>query len=405
MAYRFENLAKFWKTKNKNDINILFLDKEGGYGGSSRSLYFLIKNLDRFSFKPYVMLREEGPMLDSYADLGVETFVRKGMPVYKPSLRNNLYVLFRFLLQIPNFIRSFRFLSRIITDYKIDILHVNHDSFFVYGVLLKYLKGTKIVIHMRTMLPMNCFARFQAQCISKIADHLIFISENELWQFLKLSRPATQQSSVIFNSAEVVMEKSFQLRVMDFPGELFKVLYLGNLTYNKGVDRLLVIAAELKTMGVDNVLFIVCGADRQRKGKNTEKMIEKQAETDGIADYFVFMGHQSPPDPFCQQAHILIRPSRLDDPWGRDIIEAMAYGKPVLATGIYDNFVQNGVNGYLFPEFDAKKIGEKIIYLSEHPKVVEKMRKENIEKAKRLFDGPTNAAKVAAIYDSILNCS
>ena len=53
-------------------------------------------------------------------------------------------------------------------------------------------------------------------------------------------------------------------------------------------------------------------------------------------------------------------------------------------------------------EFDAEKIAEKIIYLSEHPEVVERMRKANIEKAKRLFDGPTNAGKVAAIYDSLI---
>jgi len=60
------------------------------------------------------------------------------------------------------------------------------------------------------------------------------------------------------------------------------------------------------------------------------------------------------------------------------------------------------VNGYLFPKFDAEKIAEKIIYLYEHPEVVERMRKANIEKAKRLFDGPTNAAKVMEIYKSLI---
>ena len=49
-------------------------------------------------------------------------------------------------------------------------------------------------------------------------------------------------------------------------------------------------------------------------------------------------------------------------------------------------------------EFDAGRI----IYLSRHPEVIERMRKANIEKAKRLFDGPINASKVAAIYDSVI---
>ncbi len=45
---------------------------------------------------------------------------------------------------------------------------------------------------------------------------------------------------------------------------------------------------------------------------------------------------------------------------------------------------------------------EKIIYLSKYPEVVERMRKANIEKANRLFDGPTNAAKVAVFLTAII---
>jgi len=279
---------------------------------------------------------------------------------------------------------------------------MNHDAFFVYGLLLKYFKGTKIVIHMRTMLPFNYFASFQAKCIANIADHLIFISNNELYRFMGLSGKPLGEYSVIYNAVETEPDQSLLFKGLKYLNKKFKVLYLGNLTYNKGADRLPDIAMELNSNGVNNVIFIVCGEDRQAKGKKTELEILKQADLMGVSEYLCFMGHQTPPDPFLQQADILIRLSRWNDPWGRDIIEAMAYGKPVLATGSYDKFVEDGVNGYLFPEFDPERIAKKIIYLSEHPEVVVRMRDNNINKAKRLFDGPTNSAKVAAIYDSLI---
>jgi colanic acid/amylovoran biosynthesis glycosyltransferase len=65
----------------------------------------------------------------------------------------------------------------------------------------------------------------------------------------------------------------------------------------------------------------------------------------------------------------------------------MAYGKPVIATGSYSNLVENGLNGYLFPEYDSEGMAERIVYLSEHPEVVERMRGANVRKARELFDG------------------
>ena len=57
---------------------------------------------------------------------------------------------------------------------------------------------------------------------------------------------------------------------------------------------------------------------------------------------------------------------------------------------------------HVFRQLNASKIAEKIIYLSEHPEVAQSIKRANIEKAKRLFDGHINAVKVEAVYDSVL---
>jgi len=380
-------------------VRILFLDKEGGYGGSSRSLYFLIKNLDRSRVVPIVVLRERGPAMEFYRELGIRTILLEGFPVYKPSLRKNPWVLFLFLLRMGSFCSSCRLLSRLITENNIDIIHMNHDGFFVYGFFLRRFTVAKIIIHMRTMLPVNRYAALQARCIEKNADHLVFISENELQRYCELLGRRSDKSSVVFNSFDAL---SGGAEPYSSKGSFFKVLYLGNLTYNKGAYRLIDMALEMKARGIRNILFWVCGEDRGEKRGNSKGAMAFKAESAGVKPYFCFMGQQAEPERFLKGADVLIRLSRWNDPWGRDIIEAMAYGKPVIATGDYEGFIEHGVNGLLHSKYDAGKMVEDLVFLASHPEAVERMKKANIEKAKELFDGPSNAAKVAALYESIL---
>jgi glycosyltransferase involved in cell wall biosynthesis len=115
------------------------------------------------------------------------------------------------------------------------------------------------------------------------------------------------------------------------------------------------------------------------------------------------MGHQADPIPFLKDCHALIRLSRWNDPWGRDIIEAMACGKPVIATGSYEGLVEHGTNGFLHAAFDAKTMVDHIAFLAGHSEAVELIGDANRKKAKRLFDGASNAAKVSFIYESLVN--
>jgi glycosyltransferase involved in cell wall biosynthesis len=131
--------------------------------------------------------------------------------------------------------------------------------------------------------------------------------------------------------------------------------------------------------------------------------LKDYVETLGLRWFFLFLDYVSDVEPVLEGCDILIRASRGKDPWGRDVIEAMAHGKPVIATGSYDRFVEDGINGYLFSEYDSQAIAEKIVFLFDHPEAVETMAIANREKARQLFDGTQNAKKVAAVYDSVLH--
>ena len=41
--------------------------------------------------------------------------------------------------------------------------------------------------------------------------------------------------------------------------------------------------------------------------------------------------------------------------WGRDILEALSYGKPAISIGKYKKFVETKKTGLLLKRYDAKK--------------------------------------------------
>ena len=56
-------------------MRVLCLDIEGGFGGSSRSLYYLLKHLDRGRVAPTVWCRKPGPIQERYEALGIPVAV------------------------------------------------------------------------------------------------------------------------------------------------------------------------------------------------------------------------------------------------------------------------------------------------------------------------------------------
>lgn len=56
---------------------------------------------------------------------------------------------------------------------------------------------------------------------------------------------------------------------------------------------------------------------------------------------------------------IYVRPDLMGSPWGRDIIEAMALAKPIVATGFSEFYVENNKTGYLVPVNDVEAMADK----------------------------------------------
>ena len=156
-------------------INTLHIDIENGFGGSSRSLSYLIKNFERKYIKPEVWVAKEGPAIERNKKNGITCKLNKNISYIIPVKRKNLL---NILMSLPKLFCLFK-LAKDIKNNNHDILHLNHEGLLPLAYLLKisgYRK--KIVLHKRGIFFINFYSKIFIKLI-KYVDGIIFISDKE----------------------------------------------------------------------------------------------------------------------------------------------------------------------------------------------------------------------------------
>ncbi len=389
---------------------VICLDIEGGYGGSSRSLFYLLKNIDRERFDLEVICRKDGPIVAKYQSIGIPVRVVDDLPKVSALPRNsrNLFVHANFLRDWLRSRKSRMALVEVIRN-DCDLVHFNHEGFWFLGKWLRSRVPAAFVFHNRTLLWNTIFARFQARTIASISNKSVFITERELENMRILSGDAS--GAIINNVVEVSRSpkkySSTSVNKLD-------VICLANYSWARGIDRLIDIAVALKQRGQKGVHFHVAGKHQlsgnlpgqlgilARQGKT----LADYAAFCGVPDMFTFLGHVVDPEELLGRGDILIKPSREDNPWGRDILEAMSTGLPVIACGTYDRFVENGVTGYLLQNderFDAAKVAEVLSLLSLDRSEIERLGTNAQKRVEQFCDGPSQASLLMKVWDEAID--
>ncbi len=388
-------------------MRVLCLDIEGGYGGSSRSLFESIRHLPPEATVE-VWCRQQGPVRERYEMLGVTCRVSPDMPHFSslPRLSRNLYVFSRFLM---SWRRSGRFRAQLAEAAKhFDLVHFNHEGLFLLACWLRRRAGASmpLTMHIRTHLPSALFSRWQYRRAVDACDRFVYITENEqrrVAQLVGRSAPGT----VIYN---IVAPPAVQPRADLIADPRFKVVAVSNYAFIRGIDRLIDVAAALKARGRTDVLFVIAGRMTLPRSLSGElgqvaraggDLADFARESD-VAEMFKFLGHVSEPENVILACDLLAKPTREYNPWGRDILEAMAFGKPAISVGTYDRFVENGVTGILHAEFDAEQWADEIVRLADDRAQLAALGRAAQERVLKLSDGPSRARDLRDFWAGII---
>lgn len=98
---------------------------------------------------------------------------------------------------------------------------------------------------------------------------------------------------------------------------------------------------------------------------------------------------------------VVLSPARMAHPWGRAILEGLASGRPVLATGSYDQFVISGRTGYLYEKYDVRRIAEDILALKADPQRRLAMGAAARAHVASLCSGPARARDLLDVWQTL----
>ena len=389
-------------------MKILFIGHGLNFGGASESLYILILGLLKLGHTIKVVvptvedinakyrLEKVGVTVD-LIDCGQFHSNQGGhTPLYR--LPNEVIKYYKNKKKIINYIELNKF----------DVIHLNSS---VLAHLLKLIKKSKptliCFIHIRELLSNNYDRYFIGSTLLKLihkwADNIICISENEAERLI-----LNDKISVIYNPFNFDQHSENKLSLPDLSQKI-KIMMMGQFHAGKGqLDflRAVRIFIDKSPSLAGRCHFVILGFKESKIGlfgklkeifkENYNNKFFKTLDELKLKNIVDIIPYKKDISYDLNNTSVVVRTSISGDPWGRDIIESMSYGKAIIATGTYSGFVKPGVNGELVAPCKPIEIAEALMNIV--PVKIKIYGENSLKIAKLLFNADTHAEKINNLY-------
>lgn len=265
-------------------------------------------------------------------------------------------------------IQAFFSLWRLISVEKPAIVHTHSSKAGILGRLAAWLSGTPIIIH--TPHGHVFFGHFNPLVskifllIEKIFNHIthcvVALTDGEKKDYIKLS--VSKADKIVKIHSGVPIDQYMDLKIdIDSKKKAIGLSphgpvigTVGWLLPIKGPEYLLEAMIDV-WQGHPEVRLVFVG-----KGDLEEKLKTRAAQM-GAATKVLFLGWRNDIPEIMQLFDIFVLPS-LNEGMGRVIVEAMAAGKPVVASNVggIPDLVEHAINGFLFEPGNSKQMSQEI---------------------------------------------
>jgi glycosyltransferase involved in cell wall biosynthesis len=342
----------------KMNCRLLYLTGQLGGGGLERQLYYLLKNMDRNRYRPGIIVwnySEDDVYLKPIRDLGVAIFP------------------FRNSLSRTTKLVSMRSLVRILRP---EILH----SCSLYSNFLAHLA----VIGTGTIAIGSIRSDF---LLEKREAGIWLGSLSARWPRVQISNNAAAPENIartdtLFAPRSVVFVRNgVDLNKFQYTStpqsSVPLIIGVGSLTGIKRWDRLMRAAGALKRQGVAFMMKIA-GEGPLRSS------LQEQASAFNLAECVEFPGYLRDLMPLFEKASLLVHTSDSEG-CPNVILEAMACGRPVVATRVGDipSLIKDGETGFLVAPDDDQGLLDRINRLLSDIDLREAMGRAARRKAER----------------------
>lgn len=294
---------------------------------------------------------------------------------------------------------------RVVEKFKPDIIHVHHVMINLWvASFIRSVYGIKFIVtsHGSCLHAISQDRRYfrKTREALKAADMITVVSGDTRSKLLKMfgadlaSKTRTIPGGVRMSLFPVKkqqkdlesLRKSLGLDSQPI------VLFTGRLISEKGVEYLIKAASKI------NASIVIAGDGPQRR--KLKKLVEvrnlKNVHLLGHFDYTTLIN-------LYYLSDVFISPAVWDEPLGLTIIEAMAAGKPVVATrkGGVTMAVKDKFNGLFVRPRNASDIAEKVNRLLADPSLRKKMGERARDVVQQRFTWTSISKKFSGIYSKI----
>lgn len=341
-------------------IHILYLIDKLTPAGTQLNLLEIMKRLDRSCFEPHLIaLVEGGELEEEFRVIGIEPVVLRVGKVYGPSGW-----------------RALLFLIRYLKEKEIDIVQTHFLHADILGTIAaRRVRGVKIVSarrdegfwRTRRQLAVNRFFSRRATCFlanSSAVRSMVRQSE----------QVSSRQIEVIHNGVD--LDKFFpspDLRAairceFGIQEDEYLIGMVANMRHRVKGHRYLIKAISHLKKDIPNVKLLLVGDGPLRSD------LEGYAVRHKVMDRTLFVGVQRDVSALLNAMDVVCVPS-LSEGFSNTILEAMAVGKPVVATHVGGNpeAILDGETGFLVRPRDERMISEKLLLLFKNRSFREEM--------------------------------
>jgi anaerobic magnesium-protoporphyrin IX monomethyl ester cyclase len=350
-----------------NKLNILIISSRSE-GGGAEQFFKIMTKLNGF-FKFYCALPDSPPYYDK--------IVNENISIFKLPYRK-----FKIL--------AFLKLSKWVKANGITIVHSHGGGAGIYSRLLKLLNTKLKVVHTFHGIHSRSINRkvIVELLLKNLTDRFIFVSETERQIAMRLGITTATKSTLIENGIHIDNEiyndidrnSALQTFNKKISNESFVIGMLSRFDRIKNIPYAIRSLSDYLRSRDD--VFLLIGGDGEGRWE-----IESAISEYNLQDKVILLGFINDNRRFFLLIDIYLNTS-LGEAFGFSTVEAMKYGKPVVASKVYGNsdVVDDNETGLLFPLNKPSLLVEKIKILKDNQETYGYLSKKARENVKKHFN-------------------
>jgi glycosyltransferase involved in cell wall biosynthesis len=379
----------------------------GGVGGAPVSLLKLLQGLDPAQFDAQAIFTEPGGVVEYARELKVQTTVvpTGGAFFYSAHARLGPRSVARFIRTFPGAVKT---AQNALKFNRPDLLHLNTSVLLAWAAAARRERVPVLWMVREVLGPNLWLRRWHAQFIVRHARRVVAISDA-----VRACFPSTAAVDRVYNAVDLaefsLSDPTVVRQELGIAPERHVVMAVGSVQHAKGhwllLDTLQRIPPTTDLVLLTGGVGAAYATSLKGRVKRTLNMpldnldaLLRDAHQRGIAERIHVTGFRRDVAHVLSAADVLVFPSLLPEGFGRPIIEAMALGRPVVATDVGPSAELLGPDAGVLVPPDPKRLADALQELLEKPDERERMGQAGRRRVEACFALEQQVARMTAIY-------